>query len=104
LTISSGEKEKIPFVFLPLSSGQTIYPNADIRIFDDNETSSDKESLCVVSSTQLLYNDGWHTLEAIHGHDFYHHPFRLAQQQGSKTHLQVGHVQVSSVQQSRNKK
>ena len=88
---STNETEKIPFVFLPLASGQTIYPNADIKIFDANDTSFDNDGLCVVSSTQLLYSDGWHTLETIYGHDFYHHPFRLAQQydHGARTHLQV---------------
>jgi len=80
VTGSSNESETIPFVFLPLATGQTIYPNADISIFHDNKTSFDSDALCVVSSTQLLYNDGWHTLESIYGHDFYHHPFRLSQQ------------------------
>ena len=59
--------------------------SADVR-----DTDTDRESLCVISSTKLLYSDGWHNLDKVYGQQFYHHPFRIAQQhQGSKTHLQV---------------
>ena len=132
---SPSDQEKIPFVFLPLASGQTVYPSARIRILDDDESApislseaspftsdnfkttstgeeanvnEDKEPICVVSSTDLLYKDGWNNLEKIYNglsssrihssnrdteaaasQNFYHHPLRLVQQQNAKTYLQV---------------
>ena len=89
---SPSDQEKIPFVFLPLASGQAVYPSARIRIsggdYPDLAYSSDPASftkdngknkplpgdvsedgndpICVVSSTDLMYRDGWNNLEKIY--------------------------------------
>ena len=132
---SPSDQEKIPFVFLPLASGQAVYPSARIRIsggdYPDLAYSSDPASftkdngknkplpgdvsedgndpICVVSSTDLMYRDGWNNLEKIYnsyissplhptgndpqlstsGGNFYHHPLRIVQQPNAKTSLQV---------------
>ena len=133
------DHEKIPFVFLPLASGQAVYPSARIKIGDgdivESQSSSSSSSsslfasdktsttssgeskednqdnpepICVVSSTDLMYKDGWHNLEKIYNglhpsplhasnngattqssQNFYHHPLRLVQQPNAKTQLQV---------------
>ena len=132
------DQEKIPFVFLPLSSGQVVYPSARIRISDGDDSDlaispssssyisenlenvspgeeskanlNDDEPICVVSSTDLMYRDGWNNLEKIYNSlssssllpssgkndansktsdNFYHHPLRLVQHPNAKTSLQV---------------
>ena len=132
------DQEKIPFVFLPLSSGQAVYPSARIRISDGDDSDlaispssssyisenlenvspgeeskaneNDDEPICVVSSTDLMYRDGWNNLEKIYNSlssssllpssgkndansktsdNFYHHPLRLVQHPNAKTSLQV---------------
>ena len=132
---SPSDQEKIPFVFLPLASGQAVYPSARIKISNGDhsdlassssyilenvkttslpgdETNVNKdnneEPICVVSSTDLMYRDGWNNLEKIYNslsssqlhpsgsdaktktsENFYHHPLRLVQQPNAKTSLQV---------------
>ena len=122
---SPSDHEKIPFVFLPLASGQAVYPSARIKIgggvmndpnlgnSQDHESRNEKseeEPICVVSSTDLMYKDGWNNLEKIYNglhsvplrapssnvgkpesaqNNFYHHPLRLVQQPNAKTQLQV---------------
>merc|ERR1712223_311516 len=82
------------FVFLPLASGQAVYPSARIKISDgdhsdlaispssssyisenlkstspgdENNVNNDiDEPICVVSSTDLMYRDGWNNLEKIY--------------------------------------
>ena len=112
-----------------------MYPSARIRIsggdYPDLAYSSDPASftkdngknkplpgdvgedgndpICVVSSTDLMYRDGWNNLEKIYnsyissplhptgndpqlstsGGNFYHHPLRIVQQPNAKTSLQV---------------
>ena len=132
------DQEKIPFVFLPLASGQAVYPSARIKISDgdhsdlalspssssyisekvkstspgdeSNVNEDNDEPICVVSSTDLMYRDGWNNLEKIYNslsssslhpstgkndansqasENFYHHPLRLVQQPNAKTSLQV---------------
>ena len=132
------DQEKIPFVFLPLASGQAVYPSARIKISDgdhsdlaispssssyisenlkstspgdeSNVNNDIDEPICVVSSTDLMYRDGWNNLEKIYNSlsssslhstsgkndansktsdNFYHHPLRLVQQPNAKTSLQV---------------
>jgi hypothetical protein len=131
---SPSDQEKIPFVFLPLASGQAVYPSARIKLSNGDhsdlassssyiseniktaspgdETNVNKdnneEPICVVSSTDLMYRDGWNNLEKIYNsfsssqlhptgsdaktktsENFYHHPLRLVQQPNAKTALQV---------------
>ena len=78
-------------------------PGDETNVNEDNN-----EPICVVSSTDLMYRDGWNNLEKIYnslssspihptGNDaknkasenFYHHPLRLVQQPNAKTALQV---------------
>ena len=77
---------------------------------ESNVNESDDEPICVVSSTDLMYRDGWNNLEKIYNSlsssslhsntgnndvnskttdNFYHHPLRLVQQPNAKTSLQV---------------
>ena len=90
------EVEKIPFVFLPLSVGQPIYPSAQIQLID-GALDYAEEPICLVTATDVLYKDGWHNLEKIYNEFssddqelFYHHPIRLVQPpQTEKTQLLV---------------
>lgn len=94
--ISPTEREKVPFVFLPLEVGQSIYPSAQLILDSDQ---GDEDPICVVSSTDVLYKDGWHNLEKVYNEKnfasgqqddlFYHHPVRLVQQPNQKPQLQV---------------
>ena len=94
--------EKIPFVFLPLSVGQQIYPSAQIQLLDGVSVESEyqqqqqQQPICLVTATDVLYKDGWHNLEKIYNEfsagdqeHFYHHPIRLVQTQSENSLLLV---------------